>query len=699
MTAIDGGSPLYAEPEAFKAKERERQERAQRALAVAEQMRHTLTTLVRHVADDPRLKVKFTGSGAYTDGHTVWTGIPIELADLPPHDRLRCGVLAPDGRQACKTCSVREEILANIFHEASHVLFDSFERVQGSSAVEFIERALRPLDEDNEDVRKFRETIHRLKMDASGSVRASQWMLLAKSFSPWLGPILNAFEDSRVNALMAKARHGVYRLLYNTTVEIFENGIPSLDGETQLWKDQPRDAQVIVGAFCASSDYPYKEWFAEEAVEILDDAIVRDLCQKAKTTKTVSEVFQLAVQLYVRLRELGCLADKEEPSACLKLRSLDPGDSDSDDSGSGGSSSDDSESGDSDSGDSESGDPESGDSESGDSESGDSESGDSPHESSGEADQETVDRANELLEILGQHAKEPSSGADLDDQEAITLSAESFEFFDQPSGTISGLTMEDFDSPQKAPLTPGPVLYPSLKEMRITFAVNRRSGHERDLRRGRGVDAAVLGRRVPVEDGRLFTKKLIPKKRDYFVLVGLDHSGSTAGEMLTPERKYTPILPVIHKTGLAVGDLLSLAGIRFSMYGHTGSDTRLRLAPFKEPNQPWNEEARARVWGAEPQYANLDGHTLEIYRKLCQAQTATNKLILYFTDGAMPAENYKEELEILQREIRNAPKNGVTILGVGIGNDEPKDHGLDTVRINGVEDIPKLIRELKSRLQ
>ena len=40
----------------------------------------------------------------------------------------------------------------------------------------------------------------------------------------------------------------------------------------------------------------------------------------------------------------------------------------------------------------------------------------------------------------------------------------------------------------------------------------------------------------------------------------------------------------------------------------------------------------------------------------------------------------------------------VAIVGVGIQTDSPRRHGLDTIQLDSVEDVPKVIKELESRL-
>jgi hypothetical protein len=37
-------------------------------------------------------------------------------------------------------------------------------------------------------------------------------------------------------------------------------------------------------------------------------------------------------------------------------------------------------------------------------------------------------------------------------------------------------------------------------------------------------------------------------------------------------------------------------------------------------------------------------------------------------------------------------------VGVGINTDSPKEHGLDTIRVNSIHDVPMFVKELGKRL-
>lgn len=213
------------------------------------------------------------------------------------------------------------------------------------------------------------------------------------------------------------------------------------------------------------------------------------------------------------------------------------------------------------------------------------------------------------------------------------------------------------------------------------------------------MDATRLAGKIARGDLKVFRQKLRPGKKDYFVVIGLDVSGSTARGMGSGNRQ---VIDLIKEAAFAQAELCNRLGVRFAVYAHSGDHgdkgMTLDMYEVKSPDQPWDTKARERLTGLGPAAYNLDGHTMEFYRKVMDSQPETDKVMMYYTDGAMPLENYEEELYILQREIDLCRRVGYTVVGVGIRNDDPKKHGLDTIRVDRIEDLPKLVEGLRSRL-
>lgn len=290
-------------------------------------------------------------------------------------------------------------------------------------------------------------------------------------------------------------------------------------------------------------------------------------------------------------------------------------------------------------------------------------------------------------------------------------------YFEEPSANIRGVREHFYGHPDNSKgwpavdsryrgwgieagvegafMAPESILGPALLRMRVAFADNQR-GHELRHRKAGRIDASVLGKRAHFDDPRLFKTRILPGKKDYFVLIGVDISGSTVGLNII----------LAKRAAMAQAELCSRMGIKFAVYAHTGEsagdswygDLNLEIYHIKDADEPWDSNTRRRLEELGPVSANLDGHTMEFYRKILDTRPESHKVLLYYTDGKMPAENHDEELEILQREIKICRRKKYTLVGVGIRTDEPIKHGLDTVQVNDDADLVRVVKHLERRL-
>jgi hypothetical protein len=337
----------------------------------------------------------------------------------------------------------------------------------------------------------------------------------------------------------------------------------------------------------------------------------------------------------------------------------------------------------------------------------------------------TPDEVKAGLVKFGDHEEKPKSVDQVRDEMAVDKAIVQGAYFETPSSRIHGVREHRYGKPeidrhgfdfsrawknlgsyfgysttalgQDGEFLPTEsVLGPALLRMRVAFSDNQRGNMARHKRSGR-INGAVLGKRAPLEDGRLFQKKTMPGKKDYFVLIGMDVSGSTVGQNIVLEKQAV----------MAQAELCRRMGIPFAIFAHSGNhhDSQngsvgidLDIYIIKEPGEVWDDKVKERLLKIGPDAANIDGHTMEYYRKVLDGVDATDKIIMYYTDGKMPAENYDEELEILQRELRICKQKGYTVMGVGIRTDSPVRHGLDTVQVDGPADVGRVVRHLEKRL-
>lgn len=282
---------------------------------------------------------------------------------------------------------------------------------------------------------------------------------------------------------------------------------------------------------------------------------------------------------------------------------------------------------------------------------------------------------------------------DIDD---LTKVIACLQYIDNISPNLSAPKVErEKDMPPgNIPTLPVPgVVNKATNRARLIFAANKRVERHRNQKSGR-IKGSMLGRRVPVQDVRLFERRTQPDKKDWETLIVLDRSMSTYGEV---NRN-------IKATAMGIAEVHHRVGIPFSIWCSSTADVGWSdygpyWAEIKSVKAPWDKAAQKRLGGMRPVSGNLDGHTMQFCRKQLEQSRATNKLLLYFTDGEMPASNYEEELELLQSEIALMKRMNYTVVGVGMGTDSPREHGLDTVEVNGAQDIGLVIDHLAKVLR
>lgn len=239
---------------------------------------------------------------------------------------------------------------------------------------------------------------------------------------------------------------------------------------------------------------------------------------------------------------------------------------------------------------------------------------------------------------------------------------------------------------------PETILGPSLLKTRRVFSDNKTAARQRNLKSGR-INNRTLGKRAWSGDDRLFHKKRLPGKKDYAVLISMDVSSSNKGSNLA----------LLKRSVMAQAELLHRAGIDFAIVAHSANSGgprgfTMHLHHIKEWDQPWDDKAKEALDGLAYNGGNLDGHAMEYMRKSVSKRSATDKIILYYTDGKMPAANHDEELEVLIHQIQLCKRDNITLSGVGMQTDSPVRHGLDTVQVDTDEDIPAVVDHLGKRL-
>lgn len=239
---------------------------------------------------------------------------------------------------------------------------------------------------------------------------------------------------------------------------------------------------------------------------------------------------------------------------------------------------------------------------------------------------------------------------------------------------------------------------------RIAFDENRRWKSERNLKSGR-INTRALARRAPFDDERLFKKTTIPGKKSYKVVITLDFSGSTSwgNRSYIVAEKGKRRIDRIKRAAFAQAEALSRLSVPFEMWAHSADyldfdkpelGSHMQMLHIKTEHELWDDEARKRLACVNPWSGNLDGHTLEFARKRAEQSNATDRIIIYYTDGAMPAMNAEEEGNLLLRETEHCRKNRIHLFAVGINTRSPEEWGFDTVEVRSDEDLVKVMEQL-----
>jgi hypothetical protein len=320
----------------------------------------------------------------------------------------------------------------------------------------------------------------------------------------------------------------------------------------------------------------------------------------------------------------------------------------------------------------------------------------------------THEEVEPLFQQWSGHDEKPKSVPAVKAEKAMDIAIIQGLYFTTPSKTVVGITEHHYDSrddtaegwPRKLYRrngsesdikVPDAVLRPSIMRTRRAFTDNALGDQLGNLKSGK-VRSRVLGRRAWNNDERLFKKNLEPGEKSYYVQIGVDISYSTVGVNIALEKRAV----------WAQAEILQRVGIPFEIIAHSSDyvegGTSMQIYHVKDANENWTDKLQVRLMELGPVSGNLDGHALEYLRKRAERSLATDKIIMYYSDGKMPAENKDEELVILQREIAYCKKVGITLMGVGIRTDSPRAHGLDTVQVDTDADLIKVVEHLGKRL-
>jgi len=184
----------------------------------------------------------------------------------------------------------------------------------------------------------------------------------------------------------------------------------------------------------------------------------------------------------------------------------------------------------------------------------------------------------------------------------------------------------------------------------------------------------------------IFVEELPAPSAMLEIVIMLDLSGS-----MTDEDKLE--LQLVLSVALALA-FDANPDIRFAVYGHRVKQERVEIVKFYEPGRRLEI---GRLFSQEGMYVNADG--LAITYALQKFSTRIqNKLLFMISDGTPTAAVGKQDPRIQVREaVRQARRQGVTVLSVGISNFDQSDMYDEFIPYTGPEVTTRLIQWLRRK--
>lgn len=454
-----------------------------------------------------------------------------------------------------------------------------------------------------------------------------------------LAYICNFFEDRRIESKIAYARQGFSDMIYYSGKSILENGV---DGT--FWKDQEDDKALPAAWLFSVNGNDITGHFSDEVCSAVNSYI--DKCPKFVVKNDSMSSFEYSLEFMLFMRTLGY----------YKIFRND-------------------------------------------------QSNDNNDENSN--DESNLKELVQCDDIMSNNEDDESSeDGELDD---IIIQVE---FYDEVDSTgkigkpifnnkkklinryrdhkgINGTGVEVIDKKASGP---------ALLHARKIFSQTKLDKNTHGLKKGK-LDSKTLGSRAWADDGRIFKKKIRAQGINSEVLIGLDFSSSTT---FTYDDFNVKIIDNIKVIASLTGNILNACGIPFSMFIHNTSNTggvSQVVSTVKDINDQWDTNSKKILKLYTAGGGSLDGHNLQIYRKKLQKSKAKRKVLIYFTDGDIPATITDIEEPLVTIEVKKLKDAGIVMLGVGLRTDSPKRVGMDTIVVKSSSEISTVLKEIEKRIE
>lgn len=187
-------------------------------------------------------------------------------------------------------------------------------------------------------------------------------------------------------------------------------------------------------------------------------------------------------------------------------------------------------------------------------------------------------------------------------------------------------------------------------------------------------------------NSQIFLEELPAPSALLEVVVMLDLSGS-----MVDEHKLE--MQLVLSVALAIA-FDANPDIRFSIYGHRVKQERVEIVKFYEPGKRLNLK---KLFSQEGMYVNADGFAIGYGMQKFRVRTQ-NKLLFMISDGTPTAAAGNMNPRIHVREmVREAARQGITVLSIGISNFEQSDMYDEFIPYSGPEVTMRLVQWLRRK--
>ena len=187
-------------------------------------------------------------------------------------------------------------------------------------------------------------------------------------------------------------------------------------------------------------------------------------------------------------------------------------------------------------------------------------------------------------------------------------------------------------------------------------------------------------------NSQIFLEELPAPSALLEVVVMLDLSGS-----MVDEHKLE--MQLVLSVALAIA-FDANPDIRFSIYGHRMKQERVEIVKFYEPGKRLNLK---KLFSQEGMYVNADGFAIGYGMQKFRVRTQ-NKLLFMISDGTPTAAAGNMNPRIHVREmVREAARQGITVLSIGISNFEQSDMYDEFIPYSGPEVTMRLVQWLRRK--